>query len=141
LLLANLRVRATRVKRTGQRSLEPIALPFVRRARIGRWIGLLLEPRIQRRDLPRQLLGVAMLGALCFVLARRRTPPPLVVGQPASPVQDDDADRLAREIASLDSEFERQPSPSDDARASYEQRRDFLKRSLARALDARRSRA
>jgi len=86
-------------------------------------------------------LGVAMLGALGFVLARRRTPPPLVVGQPASPVQDDDADRLAREIASLDSEFERQPSPSDDARASYEQRRDFLKRSLARALDARRSRA
>ena len=86
-------------------------------------------------------LGVAMLGALGFVLARRRMPAPLVVGQPASPVQDDDADRLAREIASLDSEFERRPNPSDDARASYEQRRDFLKRSLARALDARRSRA
>jgi len=86
-------------------------------------------------------LGVAMLGALGFVLARRRMPAPLVVGQPASPVQDDDADRLAREIASLDSEFERRPNPSDDARVSYEQRRDFLKRSLARALDARRSRA
>lgn len=86
-------------------------------------------------------LGVAMLGALGFVLARRRLPPPLVVGQPAPPAADDDADRLAREIASLDAAFEQQEHPSGDARADYEQRRDLLKRSLARALDARRSRA
>ena len=86
-------------------------------------------------------LGVAMLGALGFVLARRRVPPPLIVGQGARSAGDDDADRLAREIASLDADFEQLPNPSGDARAEYEQRRDLLKRSLARALDARRPRA
>lgn len=87
-------------------------------------------------------LGVAMLGALGFgLLARRRVPPPLIVGQPGSPRGDDDADRLAREIASLDADFEHQQNPSSAARAEYEQRRDVLKRSLARALDARRARA
>ncbi len=86
-------------------------------------------------------LGVAMLGALGFGLARRRVPPPLIVGQQTSPIGDDDAERLAREIASLDADFERQQNPSSGARAAYEQRRDVLKRSLARALDARRARA
>ncbi len=84
-------------------------------------------------------LAVAMLGALGFVLARRRAPAPLVVGPQAAVAVDDDAERLAREIASLDSAFEQQQNPSSDARAAYEQRRDALKQSLARALDARRA--
>ncbi|HEX6808139.1 MAG TPA: hypothetical protein VF118_09155 [Gemmatimonadaceae bacterium] len=84
-------------------------------------------------------LAVAMLGALGFVLARRRAPAPLVVGQQAAVAADGDAERLAREIASLDSDFEAQQNPSSDARAAYEQRRDALKQSLARALDARRA--
>lgn len=84
-------------------------------------------------------LAVAMLGALGFVLARRRAPAPLVVGQQAAAAADGDAERLAREIASLDSDFEAQQNPSSDARAAYEQRRDALKQSLARALDARRA--
>ena len=86
-------------------------------------------------------LGVAMLGALTFVLAKRKAPRPATVGQPAPAVVDGDAERLAQEIASLDAEFEMQPKPSRDMRAEYEQRRDELKQSLARALDARRSRA
>ena len=86
-------------------------------------------------------LGVAMLGALTFVFARRRAPRIAIVGHPAETPADGDAERLAREIASLDAQFEQQAEPSSDARAEYEQRRDALKRSLARALDARRTRA
>lgn len=85
------------------------------------------------------VLAALMLGALGVVLMRRRVPPPLIVGQTAPLVVGDDAERLAREIASLDSEFELEQHPSSDARAAYEQRRDALKQSLARALDARRS--
>lgn len=85
------------------------------------------------------VLAALMLGALGIGLMRRRVPPPLIVGQPAPLVVGDDAERLAREIASLDSEFELEQHPSSDARAAYEQRRDALKQSLARALDARRS--
>lgn len=81
-------------------------------------------------------LAVLMLGALGFVLARRRSPAPAIVGQPALALGDD-AERLAREIAALDAEFETVQHPSDDARANYAEQRDALKRSLARALDAR----
>lgn len=83
-------------------------------------------------------LGVAMLGVLTFVLARRRAPKPAIVGHVAPPV-DGDAEQLAREIASLDAQFEQQADQSARARAKYEQQRDALKRSLARVLDARRA--
>jgi hypothetical protein len=43
---------------------------------------------------------------------------------------------LAREIASLDAEFERASSAEPAARAAYEERRRALKRELAEALDA-----
>ena len=87
-------------------------------------------------------LAVAMLAALAFVLARRRArPAPAIVGQEAAPSGDGDAEQLAREIAALDAEFEQQANPSRDAREAYEERRESLKQSLVRALDARRSRA
>src|SRR6185437_761158 len=80
-------------------------------------------------------LGLLMLGALGIVLARRRAPAPAIVGQPG-PALGDDAERLAREIAALDAQFELEQNPSDDARATYAEQRDALKRSLASALDA-----
>jgi hypothetical protein len=83
-------------------------------------------------------IGAAMLVVLAFVLGRRRAPRAVVVGQPV-PSTDGEAEQLAREIAALDARFEQQADPSTSARATYEQERDGLKRSLARALDARRT--
>ena len=54
-----------------------------------------------------------------------------------APVATADPERLARQIASLDAAFDRQRAPSDEARASYRQRRDALKRELTAALAAR----
>jgi hypothetical protein len=82
-------------------------------------------------------IGATMLAVLAFVLARRRAPKPVVVGQ-AAPRADSDAEQLAREIAELDTRFEQQADQSASARATYEEQRDALKRSLASVLDARR---
>jgi len=48
----------------------------------------------------------------------------------------DATEALAREIASLDAEFERAGAADSAARAAYEERRRALKRRLASALDA-----
>ena len=85
-------------------------------------------------------LAVLMLGVLGFVLTRRRLvaapgvePAPALSAAPPGAAQ-----RLAREIAALDADFEGQPAPSDQSRAAYTERRNALKQELARALDAER---
>jgi hypothetical protein len=56
--------------------------------------------------------------------------------QPAGASAPDATESLAREIALLDAEFEREGATSADARATYDERRRALKRELATALDA-----
>jgi hypothetical protein len=73
--------------------------------------------------------GAVMAMTLLFALTRRKRV--RVVTRAHTP---DDAAHLARDIAELDDAFERMPSPSDEERASYEQRRDALKSRLAAAL-------
>lgn len=79
--------------------------------------------------------GALMLVALAAASARRRRPAGIeaaaAVGEPSAVSE---ADRLARAIATLDASFERQRSPSEEARAAYQTRRASLKRDLAAAL-------
>lgn len=86
-------------------------------------------------------MAIAMLGALALGLARRGRGHSVAAAltAPAAPREEEVA-RLARAIAALDVEFERDPSPSSQAREAYRERRDQLKRALAHALDAQRSR-
>jgi hypothetical protein len=67
-----------------------------------------------------------------YARARRRS---ALAPKSRAPVPDA-AETLAREIASLDAEFERAGAADDSARAAYEERRRALKRELASALDA-----
>ncbi|HEX2781428.1 MAG TPA: hypothetical protein VHM30_18135 [Gemmatimonadaceae bacterium] len=86
------------------------------------------------------IVALALGAAMLLVLARstwRR-------GRARAPVRSEpawanDPDALARRIAALDAEFERVPTPSDEARETYELRRADLKARLADAL-ARRGR-
>ena len=99
-------------------------------------------PRVGRSTLIAALLGVigaAMLLALARAVARR---PRVLAGAPVAPVaprspEEPSAERLARDIADLDAAFEREPSPSDEARAAYERRRGELKALLTDALARR----
>ena len=66
----------------------------------------------------------------------------VLAGAPVAPVaprspEEPSAERLARDIADLDAAFEREPSPSDEARAAYERRRGELKALLTDALARR----
>lgn len=86
------------------------------------------------------IVALASGAAMLVVLARstwRRGSRAAPAGIPAWA---NDPDALARRIATLDAEFERVPSPSDEARETYELRRADLKARLADAL-ARRGRA
>jgi len=89
------------------------------------------------------LAGAAMLLALARAAGRgRRSIVDSVAFARASangtaPVYTTDPERLAREIAALDAAFDRQRTPTDEARASYQARRDALKRELTAALAAR----
>jgi hypothetical protein len=80
------------------------------------------------------LVVVAMLVALTRALiVRRRAAPATVAPAPADP------ELLAHQIATLDAQFERLGSPSDDERARYSARRGELKAKLTAALGARAS--
>ncbi|NUQ19606.1 MAG: hypothetical protein HOQ09_01465 [Gemmatimonadaceae bacterium] len=76
-------------------------------------------------------LGAAMLVVLARTTWRRGTRGATIHGEPAWA---NDPDALARRIATLDAEFERNPSPSEEARETYELRRADLKARLADAL-------
>ena len=84
-------------------------------------------------------LAVVMIGALAVALRRAR--PRAVPGTlPVAAARESEADLLAREIAQLDAEFERNPSRNADEELRYRTRRDELKRQLAERLAAPRSR-
>jgi hypothetical protein len=77
------------------------------------------------------LVVVAMLVALTRALiVRRPATPAAVAPAPADP------ELLAHQIATLDAQFERLGSPSDDERARYSARRGELKAKLTAALGA-----
>lgn len=80
----------------------------------------------------------AMLMALARTFARRGRSAAPVAGAPPVPRS---ADALAREIAALDTEFERNPPADREMREAYAARRAFLKEALARALAAEGHRA
>jgi hypothetical protein len=96
------------------------------------------------------IIAILMLGALAMAFSRRRVvarPYGGAVGFAATgerllPAQADGAEaaRLARAIAELDAEHERDGSRGAAADAAYRAQRDDLKRALAAELDARRSR-
>jgi hypothetical protein len=93
------------------------------------------------------LAGAAMLLALARAAGRGRRPAsggagPVFApaGAPAPGAPAGDPDRLAREIASLDAAFARQRGVSEEARATYQARREALKRDLTAALAAREGR-
>ena len=67
-----------------------------------------------------------------YARARRRSALTLSRRAPVSSA----TEALAREIATLDAEFERMGAADAAARAAYEERRRALKRELANALDA-----
>ncbi|MEP7066337.1 MAG: hypothetical protein ABI889_09915 [Gemmatimonadota bacterium] len=77
-------------------------------------------------------LMAAGLGAW-YARARGRNP---IAAAGARARVPDSTELLAREIASLDAEFERNETTDAAARAAYEERRRTLKRQLASALDA-----
>jgi hypothetical protein len=80
------------------------------------------------------VFGVALLAVLAFIALRGRRRP---VVRRVSAAPEDDVDRLVRELALLDSEFERQTSPADEGREQFEARRASLKAELTAALAAR----
>ena len=72
------------------------------------------------------------LGAWYARARRRSASAPL----PSRAPRQNATESLARQIATLDAEFERASAPDDNARAQYEARRRELKRELTSALDA-----
>jgi hypothetical protein len=72
------------------------------------------------------------LGAW-WARARTRRAPRAATMNPAAPSA---TESLARAIASLDADFEREGAGDAHARAAYEARRRVLKRELATALDS-----
>jgi hypothetical protein len=83
-------------------------------------------------------IGAAMLIALAASFTRRARRA-AAAAAPLAPVES--VDQLARSIADLDSEFERNAGPSDSDREAYHAKRLELKQRLARALDESRRRA
>ncbi|MBV9879107.1 MAG: hypothetical protein JO180_01360 [Gemmatirosa sp.] len=77
------------------------------------------------------LVGLAMVATLARPRRRLAASVPAASAPTGPP---DDAERLARAIAALDDEFERDPDPSDDARARYDARRRSLKGEFAAAM-------
>jgi hypothetical protein len=84
-------------------------------------------------------IGAAMLIALAASFARRAHR--ATVAWPPRAASAQSVDQLARSIADLDSEFERNARPSASDREAYHARRVELKQRLARALDESRRRA
>ncbi len=80
-------------------------------------------------------LATLMAAGLIAWYLRARQRSALVAGQARVAVSTR-TEALAREIASLDAEFERAGAADSAARAAYEERRRALKRELAQALDA-----
>jgi hypothetical protein len=80
------------------------------------------------------LLGLAMVSALALPRRRRALLTPTSAPRAPEPAIDTDAAQLAQRIASLDDAFEREPTPSADARESYERTRAALKSELSDAL-------
>jgi hypothetical protein len=80
-------------------------------------------------------LAVLMAAGLAAWYARARRPGARAMSASRAPVRSA-TETLARQIATLDAEFERASGADDGARAAYEERRRVLKRALASALDA-----
>ncbi len=80
-------------------------------------------------------LAALMAAGLIYWYARARRRLALALHSSRAPLSDA-TEALAREIASLDAEFERTGVADAAARAAYEERRRALKRELANALDA-----
>jgi hypothetical protein len=80
-------------------------------------------------------LAALMLAGLLAWYARARRRSALAAPSPRAPIPSR-TEALAREIASLDAEFERTGAADSAARAAYEERRRSLKRELASALEA-----
>ena len=78
---------------------------------------------------PAVVIAAVMMVALLFALTRRKQVR-VIARADAAP----DAAHLARDIAELDDAFERVPSPSEEDRDAYRQRRDALKAQLSAAL-------
>ncbi len=135
-------------------SLKPVAPATIERRVFQRYLGAdapagstieIAVPVVQVAENTRVYwyiaggLAALMLAGLAAWYARaRRARVPL-----AAPVRAPVAgatERLAREIASLDAEFERAGASDASARAAYEERRRALKSQLASALDASGSR-
>ena len=68
-----------------------------------------------------------------YARARRRRGSRGVAPSAAAPTA---TERLAREIARLDADFERAGSANEAARAAYDERRRELKRELSSVLDS-----
>ena len=77
-------------------------------------------------------LGVAMLLSLARAFTRRPSGAPRRAPRSAT-----SPERLARQIADLDTTFERQSAPTEEARAAYQARRAELKAELTTLLAAR----
>jgi hypothetical protein len=77
-------------------------------------------------------VGIAMLLTLARAFARRPAS-----ARPRAPRNAPTPERVARQIADLDTAFERQRAPSDEARAEYQARRAALKAELTNLLAAR----
>jgi hypothetical protein len=94
----------------------------------------------------RYLMGMAaavalvMLASLAFTLSHRRRASGVAASAVAG-APGDEAESLARSIAELDAEFERNCDATTEERASHEAQRNVLKRRIAAELDARRGRA
>ena len=93
-------------------------------------LGAPTVPRTTRLMLfPVVAAAAVMVVALAVALTRRR---PVRVVVREEPIED--AAHIARDIAEMDDAFERTPSPTDDERAAYQQRRAELKTRLESAL-------
>ena len=80
-------------------------------------------------------ITLAMLVSLARAFGRRTTP--RSPGLAAAAAADREAERLARQIADLDSKFERAREPDEAAQATYEAERARLKGALTAALISR----
>jgi hypothetical protein len=80
-------------------------------------------------------LALLMIGGLAAWYARTRRTSARLAAPSRAPIASA-TETLAREIATLDAEFERAGASDASARAAYEERRRTLKRQLASALDA-----
>ena len=83
------------------------------------------------------VLGIALVVGIAMLIGRARAFMRRVQPTTIPRLREDDPDELARAIATLDADFERETAPSDELREGYRRRREMLKERLTDALARR----